>query len=93
MRHLKLFPLLSASLTLLVGGCGSGGNSVGLTARTIIFDNPGTQTAGTTLSLSAISVSGVASAALQAKTGTRVQFFEPIVSSYENTRDCEPKRR
>jgi hypothetical protein len=53
MRHLKLFPLLSVSLALLVGGCSRGGNSVGRTAQTITFDNPGTQTAGTSLTLSA----------------------------------------
>ena len=58
MGHLKLFPLLSVSLGLLVGGCSSGGNSVGRTAQTIIFDNPGTQTAGTSLTLSAKASSG-----------------------------------
>ena len=60
MRHLKLFPLLSASLALFVGGCSSGGNSVGRTAQTITFDNPGTQTAGTSLTLSAKASSGAA---------------------------------
>jgi hypothetical protein len=60
MRHLKLFPLLSISLALLVGGCSRGGNSVGHTAQTITFDNPGTQTAGTSLTLSAKASSGAA---------------------------------
>ncbi len=60
MGHFKLFPLLSVSLGLLVAGCSSGGNSVGRTAQTIMFDNPGTQTAGTSLTLSAKSSSGAA---------------------------------
>ena len=52
---LKLCSLLSLpSLALLVGGCGSSGsNRVGTNAQTITFDNPGTQTAGTSLMLSA----------------------------------------
>jgi len=53
MRHLKLFSVLSVPLALLVGGCGSSGNSVGHTAQSITFANPGTQTVGVTLTLSA----------------------------------------
>ena len=52
-RHLKLFSLLSIpSLALLVSGCG-GGNSIGHTTQTITFANPGTQTVGVPLTLSA----------------------------------------
>jgi hypothetical protein len=58
MRHLKLYSLLSVpSLALFAAGCGSG-NSVGHTAQTITFDNPGTQTAGAPLTLSATANSG-----------------------------------
>jgi hypothetical protein len=54
MRHLKLLSLLSvASLALLVCGCGGGGNSIGHTTQTITFANPGTQTVGVPLTLSA----------------------------------------
>ena len=53
MRHLKLFSLLSVtSLALFVSGCG-GGNSIGHTTQTITFANPGTQTVGVPLTLSA----------------------------------------
>ena len=53
MRRLKLFSLVSvASLAFVVSGCG-GGNSIGHTTQTITFANPGTQTAGTSLTLSA----------------------------------------
>jgi hypothetical protein len=59
MRHLKLFFLLSVpSLALFAAGCGSG-NSVGHTAQTITFDNPGTQTVGAPLTLSATANSGL----------------------------------
>lgn len=60
MRRLKLLSLLSiSSLALLVSGCGSG-KSIGHTAQTITFANPGTQTAGTSLTLSANASSGAA---------------------------------
>ncbi|HUD73769.1 MAG TPA: hypothetical protein VMQ76_01760, partial [Terracidiphilus sp.] len=59
MRHLKLFSLLSVpSLALFAAGCGSG-NSVVHTAQTITFDNPGTQTVGAPLTLSATANSGL----------------------------------
>jgi len=59
MRHLKLFSLLSVpSLVLFAAGCGSG-NNVGHTAQTITFDNPGTQTVGAPLTLSATANSGL----------------------------------
>jgi hypothetical protein len=58
MRHLKLFSLLSVPLALLVG-CGGGGNNVGHTMQTITFDNPGTQTAGAPLTISATANSGL----------------------------------
>ena len=54
MRHLELFSLLSVVLlALIVSGCGGGGNSVGHTTQTITFANPGTQTVGVPLALSA----------------------------------------
>ncbi|HTU50752.1 MAG TPA: hypothetical protein VMF56_09170 [Acidobacteriaceae bacterium] len=60
MRHLKLLSLLSVpSLALFFAGCGSG-NRVGHTAQTITFANPGTETAGTSLMLSANASSDVA---------------------------------
>ena len=53
MRHLNLLSFFSIpSLALLVSGCG-GGNSIGHTAQTITFANPGTQTVGVPLTLSA----------------------------------------
>ena len=53
MRHLKLFSLFSVpSLVLFAVGCSSG-NSVGHIIQTITFDNPGTQTVGVPLTLSA----------------------------------------
>jgi hypothetical protein len=59
MRHLKLFSLLSVpSLALFAAGCGSG-NSIGHTAQTITFNNPGTQTVGAPLMLSATANSGL----------------------------------
>jgi hypothetical protein len=59
MRHLKLFSLLSvSSLALFAAGCSSG-NSVGHTAQTIAFDNPGTQTVGAPLTVSATANSGL----------------------------------
>jgi hypothetical protein len=59
MRHLKLFSLLSVpSLALLVSGCG-GSNGGGHTTQTITFDNPGTQTVGAPLTLSATANSGL----------------------------------
>lgn len=59
MRHLNLFSLLSvSSLLLFAAGCGSG-NNVGHTAQTITFDNPGTQTVGAPLTLSATASSGL----------------------------------
>jgi len=60
MRHLKLFSLLLVPLVLLAGGCGSGGNSVGHAAQSITFANPGTQTVGVPLTLSATASSGAA---------------------------------
>jgi Flp pilus assembly secretin CpaC len=60
MRHVKLFSLLSvSSLALFAAGCSSG-NGVGQTAQTISFDNPGTQTVGAPLTLSATANSGLA---------------------------------
>lgn len=60
MRHAKLFSLLSVlSLALFAAGCG-GGNSIGHTTQTITFDNPGTQTVGAPLTLSATANSGLA---------------------------------
>ncbi len=48
------------SLALLVSGCGGGGNSSGgQTAQIITFDNPGTQTVGALLALSATANSGL----------------------------------
>ena len=59
MGHLKLFSLLSVSaLALLAAGCSSG-NSIGHTAQTIAFNNPGTQTVGAPLTLSATTNSGL----------------------------------
>src|ERR1700677_4898711 len=58
MRHLKLLSLLSVPLALLVG-CGGGGNNVGHTAQVIAFDNPGTQTVGAPLTISAMTNSGL----------------------------------
>src|ERR1035441_7520471 len=59
MRRLKLLSLLSiSSLALLVSGCG-GGNSIGHTTQTTTFDNPGTQTVGVSLTLSATANSGL----------------------------------
>src|ERR1700677_4446521 len=59
MRHLKLFSLLSVSLlAMFAAGCSSG-NSVGHTTQTITFDNPGTQTVGAPLTLSATANSGL----------------------------------
>lgn len=59
MRHLKLFSLLSVPwLALFAAGCGSG-NSIGHTAQNITFDNPGTQTVGEPLTLSATTNSGL----------------------------------
>jgi hypothetical protein len=57
-RRFKLFSLLSVLPALLVSGCGGSGNIVGHTAQTITFENPGTQTAGTTQTLSAKASSG-----------------------------------
>ena len=61
MRRPKLrFSFLAIpSLALLVSGCG-GGNSIGHTTQTITFANPGTQTAGTSQTLSANASSDVA---------------------------------
>ena len=60
MRHLKLLSLLSIpSLALLISGCG-GGPSIGHTTQTITFDNPGTQTVGAPLTVSATANSGLA---------------------------------
>jgi len=60
MGHLKLFSLLSvSSLALLAAGCASG-NDIGHTAQTITFNNPGTQTVGAPLTLSATANSGLA---------------------------------
>ncbi len=57
MTRLTLCTILSvASLALLVSGCG-GGNSIGRTTQTITFANPGTQTVGVPLTLSAESSS------------------------------------
>jgi hypothetical protein len=58
MRHFQLFSLLSVPLALLVGGCASG-NNVGHTVQTIAFDNPGTQTVGAPLTISAAANSGL----------------------------------
>ena len=61
MRHLKPFSLLwIPSFALLVSGCGNSGNSVGHTAQTITFDDPGTQTMGAPQTLSATANSGLA---------------------------------
>lgn len=63
MKHLGLFFSFLAipSLALLVSGCGSGNSSVGQTVQQIItFDNPGTQTVGAPLALSATANSGLA---------------------------------
>lgn len=61
MRQLRLFPLLSVPLlTLFAAGCGSGsGNRIGHTMQNITFDNPGTQTVGAPLTLSATATSGL----------------------------------
>src|ERR1700739_694210 len=54
MRHLKLFSIVSvASLAVVVSGCGGGGNSIGHTTQAITFANPGTQTVGVPLTVSA----------------------------------------
>jgi hypothetical protein len=61
MKHLGLFLSFLAipSLVLLVSGCGNSGNSIGHTPQTITFDNPGTQTVGVPLTLSATANSGL----------------------------------
>ncbi len=55
MRHLhRLFLLLLPSLALFATGCGSGsGTVIGSTTQIITFNNPGTQTVGAPLTLSA----------------------------------------
>ena len=59
LRHLKLFSLLSvSSLGLFAAGCSSG-NNVGHSVQTINFDNPGTQTVGAPLTISATANSGL----------------------------------
>jgi len=59
MRHLKRFSLVSvASLAFAVNGCGGSGNTVGHTTQSITFANPGTQTVGVPLTLSAEASSG-----------------------------------
>jgi hypothetical protein len=60
MKHLGLFLFFLAipSFALLIIGCGSG-NSIGHTPQTITFDNPGTQTVGAPLTLSATANSGL----------------------------------
>ena len=62
MKHLGLFFSFLAipSLALLVSGCGGGTNSVGQAVQFITFDNPGTQTVGAPLTLSATANSGLA---------------------------------
>lgn len=61
MSHLGLFFSFLAipSLALLASGCGNSGNSVGHTPQAITFDNPGTQTVGVPLTLSATANSGL----------------------------------
>jgi hypothetical protein len=69
MTRLKLCSILSvASLALLVSGCG-GGNSIGHTTQTITFANPGTQTVGVPLALSAEASSDAAVALTSATPG------------------------
>ncbi len=62
MKHLGLFFSFLAipSLALLVSGCGGGTSSVGQTVQIITFNNPGTQTVGAPLTLSATANSGFA---------------------------------
>ena len=62
MKHLELFCSFLAipSLALLVSGCGGGTSSVGQTVQIITFDNPGTQTVGAPMTLSATANSGLA---------------------------------
>jgi hypothetical protein len=74
MRHLKLSSLLSVPLTLLAGGCGSGGNSVGHIAQSITFANPGTQTVGVPLTLSAGATSDAAVTLTSATPGVCTVF-------------------
>ena len=66
------FALLFFFAALLLGGCGGGGatstGGSGLTAQTITFANPGTQTVGTPLTLSATASSGLAVAFTSATT-------------------------
>ncbi len=61
MLHLNFLFLLSVpSLAWLVGGCGSGNVIVvGHTTQAITFNNPGTQTVGAPLTLSATASSGL----------------------------------
>lgn len=58
MKLSRLYPAIP-SLALLVSGCGNSGNSIGHTPQTITFDNPGTQTVGAPLTLSATANSGL----------------------------------
>jgi hypothetical protein len=62
MKHLGLFFSFLAipSLALFVSGCSGGASSAGPTAQLITFDNPGTQTVGAPLTLSATVNSGFA---------------------------------
>lgn len=63
MKHLGLFFSFLAipSLALLLSGCGGGNSSAGQTVQQIItFDNPGTQTVGAPLALSATANSDLA---------------------------------
>ena len=62
MRHLhRLFLLSLPSLALFATGCGGGsGTVIGSTAQTITFNNPGTQTVGAPLTLSATANSNLA---------------------------------
>ena len=60
MKHLGLFVSFLAIQSLALSGCGGGTSSVGQTAQFITFNNPGTQTVGVPLTLSATANSGVA---------------------------------